>query len=116
MLGEVYGHAVRTRELDLDVAALLHLRVHALQLGADPHVAVLPAVLYYVGVYSQVHFRALRFGMAGLDASHVGTAAWNPLRDLVLTDPLAGPKLPQRDPGRSSRRPERVARGANELV
>ena len=29
--------------------------------------AFLPALLYYVGVYSQVHFRALRHGLSGLD-------------------------------------------------
>jgi TRAP transporter 4TM/12TM fusion protein len=29
--------------------------------------ALLPALLYYVGVYSQVHFRALRYGLSGLD-------------------------------------------------
>jgi TRAP-type uncharacterized transport system fused permease subunit len=27
--------------------------------------AILPALLYYICVYSQVHFRALRFGLAG---------------------------------------------------
>ena len=33
--------------------------------------AFLPAVLYYVGVYSQVHFRALRFDLGGLDPDSI---------------------------------------------
>jgi TRAP transporter 4TM/12TM fusion protein len=33
--------------------------------------AFLPALLYYVGVYAQVHFRALRFGLVGLDRSQI---------------------------------------------
>jgi TRAP transporter 4TM/12TM fusion protein len=33
--------------------------------------AILPALLYYICVYSQVHFRAVRFGLAGLDASQI---------------------------------------------
>jgi TRAP transporter 4TM/12TM fusion protein len=33
--------------------------------------ALLPALLYYVCVYSQVHFRALRFGLSGLDPSQI---------------------------------------------
>lgn len=33
--------------------------------------ALLPALLYYVGVYAQVHFRALRFGLGGLDADQI---------------------------------------------
>jgi TRAP transporter 4TM/12TM fusion protein len=33
--------------------------------------ALLPALLYYVCVYSQVHFRAVRLGLAGLDASQI---------------------------------------------
>ncbi len=33
--------------------------------------AFLPALLYYVGVYAQVHFRALRFGLVGLDKSRI---------------------------------------------
>jgi TRAP transporter 4TM/12TM fusion protein len=33
--------------------------------------AILPALLYYICVYSQVHFRALRFGLAGLDPSQI---------------------------------------------
>lgn len=33
--------------------------------------AALPALLYYICVYSQVHFRALRFGLGGLDAAEV---------------------------------------------
>jgi TRAP transporter 4TM/12TM fusion protein len=33
--------------------------------------AFLPAVLYYVGVYAQVHFRALRFGLGGLDPTQI---------------------------------------------
>jgi TRAP transporter 4TM/12TM fusion protein len=33
--------------------------------------ALLPALLYYVCVYAQVHFRALRFGLTGLDASTI---------------------------------------------
>lgn len=33
--------------------------------------AILPAILYYVCVYSQVHFRALRFSLSGLDVSAV---------------------------------------------
>ena len=33
--------------------------------------ALLPAVLYYVCVYSQVHFRAVRMGLGGLDADQI---------------------------------------------
>jgi TRAP transporter 4TM/12TM fusion protein len=33
--------------------------------------ALLPAILYYVGVYAQVHFRALRFGLGGLDPTQI---------------------------------------------
>ncbi|MGE0563264.1 MAG: TRAP transporter permease [Pseudolabrys sp.] len=33
--------------------------------------ALLPALLYYVCVYAQVHFRALRFGLGGLDPSTI---------------------------------------------
>lgn len=33
--------------------------------------AFLPAILYYVGVYSQVHFRAVRTGLGALDASAI---------------------------------------------
>jgi TRAP transporter 4TM/12TM fusion protein len=33
--------------------------------------ALLPALLYYVCVYSQVHFRALRLGLGALDASQI---------------------------------------------
>jgi TRAP transporter 4TM/12TM fusion protein len=33
--------------------------------------AILPALLYYICVYSQVHFRALRFGLVGLDPSQI---------------------------------------------
>ncbi|NQV54679.1 MAG: TRAP transporter fused permease subunit [Rhodospirillales bacterium] len=33
--------------------------------------AILPAILYYICVYSQVHFRAVRFGLGGLDPSQV---------------------------------------------
>ena len=33
--------------------------------------AFLPALLYYVGVYAQVHFRALRFGLVGLDPTQI---------------------------------------------
>jgi TRAP transporter 4TM/12TM fusion protein len=33
--------------------------------------ALLPALLYYICVYAQVHFRALRFGLAGLDPSMI---------------------------------------------
>ena len=33
--------------------------------------AFLPAVLYYVCVYSQVHFRAVRLGLMGLDAAQI---------------------------------------------
>jgi TRAP transporter 4TM/12TM fusion protein len=33
--------------------------------------ALLPALLYYVGVFSQVHFRAVRVGYGGLDPSKV---------------------------------------------
>ena len=33
--------------------------------------AALPALLYYVCVYAQVHFRALRFGLLGLDPSTI---------------------------------------------
>ena len=33
--------------------------------------ALLPAILYYVGVYSQVHFRAIRMGFGGLDPNNI---------------------------------------------
>ena len=33
--------------------------------------AVLPAALYYVGVYSQVHFRAIKMGFGGLDPDRI---------------------------------------------
>ena len=33
--------------------------------------ALLPALLYYVCVYAQVHFRALRFGLTGLDPASI---------------------------------------------
>ena len=33
--------------------------------------AILPALLYYVCVYSQVHFRALRLGLVGLEPSQI---------------------------------------------
>lgn len=33
--------------------------------------ALLPALLYYLCVYAQVHFRAIRFGLSGLDASSI---------------------------------------------
>jgi TRAP transporter 4TM/12TM fusion protein len=33
--------------------------------------AFLPALLYYICVYAQVHFRALRFGLTGLDPSSI---------------------------------------------
>jgi TRAP transporter 4TM/12TM fusion protein len=33
--------------------------------------ALLPALLYYICVYSQVHFRALRLGIGALDASQI---------------------------------------------
>ena len=33
--------------------------------------ALLPALLYYVCVYSQVHFRAVRLGLAGLDPDQI---------------------------------------------
>ena len=33
--------------------------------------AILPAALYYVGVYSQVHFRALKMGYGGLDPDRI---------------------------------------------
>ena len=35
--------------------------------------ALLPALLYYVCVYSQVHFRAIRLGLGALDASQIPT-------------------------------------------
>jgi TRAP transporter 4TM/12TM fusion protein len=35
--------------------------------------AVLPALLYYVCVYGQVHFRAVRLGLGALDASQIPT-------------------------------------------
>jgi TRAP transporter 4TM/12TM fusion protein len=33
--------------------------------------AILPAALYYVGVYSQVHFRAVKMGFGGLDPERI---------------------------------------------
>jgi TRAP transporter 4TM/12TM fusion protein len=33
--------------------------------------ALLPAILYYVCVYSQVHFRAIRLGLSGLDRDQI---------------------------------------------
>jgi TRAP transporter 4TM/12TM fusion protein len=41
--------------------------------------AVLPALLYYVGVYAQVHFRALRYKLSGLDMAQV-PSLWETLR------------------------------------
>jgi TRAP transporter 4TM/12TM fusion protein len=35
--------------------------------------ALLPALLYYICVYSQVHFRAVRLGLGALDASQIPT-------------------------------------------
>jgi TRAP-type uncharacterized transport system fused permease subunit len=35
--------------------------------------ALLPALLYYVCIYAQVHFRAVRLGLAGLDPSQIPT-------------------------------------------
>jgi TRAP transporter 4TM/12TM fusion protein len=37
--------------------------------------ALLPAILYYVGVYSQVHFRSVRYGFGGLDPATLPTLA-----------------------------------------
>lgn len=37
--------------------------------------ALLPAILYYVGVYSQVHFRSIRRGFGGLDPATIPTMA-----------------------------------------
>ena len=41
--------------------------------------ALLPALLYYVCIYSQVHFRAVRLGLAGLDPSEIPTL-WSALK------------------------------------
>jgi TRAP transporter 4TM/12TM fusion protein len=41
--------------------------------------AVLPAILYYLCVYSQVHFRSLRIGLPGLDRSQI-PSLWTALR------------------------------------
>jgi TRAP-type uncharacterized transport system fused permease subunit len=35
--------------------------------------ALLPALLYYVGVFSQVHFRAYRLGLGGLSSDQIPT-------------------------------------------
>jgi TRAP transporter 4TM/12TM fusion protein len=41
--------------------------------------ALLPALLYYVCVYAQVHFRALRLGLPGLDPAQIPTL-WGALK------------------------------------
>jgi TRAP transporter 4TM/12TM fusion protein len=41
--------------------------------------ALLPALLYYLCIYSQVHFRAVRLGLAGLDPSEIPTL-WSALK------------------------------------
>jgi TRAP transporter 4TM/12TM fusion protein len=33
--------------------------------------AILPALLYYVGVYAQVHFRSLKLGLRGMDSDQI---------------------------------------------
>ncbi len=37
--------------------------------------ALLPALLYYLGVYSQVHFMSMRMGLKGVDMSRIPTLA-----------------------------------------
>jgi TRAP transporter 4TM/12TM fusion protein len=41
--------------------------------------ALLPALLYYLCIYAQVHFRAVRLGLAGLDPSEIPTL-WSALK------------------------------------
>jgi TRAP transporter 4TM/12TM fusion protein len=41
--------------------------------------ALLPALLYYLCIYAQVHFRAIRQGLAGLDPSEIPTL-WSALK------------------------------------
>lgn len=41
--------------------------------------ALLPAILYYVCIYAQVHFRAVRLKLAGLDPSQI-PSLWSSLR------------------------------------
>jgi TRAP transporter 4TM/12TM fusion protein len=55
--------------------------------------ALLPALLYYICIYAQVHFQAVRLGMSGLDPAHIprfltalkqGTVFFVPLTVLVV--------------------------------
>jgi TRAP transporter 4TM/12TM fusion protein len=51
--------------------------------------AFFPAVLYYVGVFSTVHFRAVRLGLRGVDKSEVPSFLVT-IRKIYLMAPLAG--------------------------
>ncbi len=51
--------------------------------------AFFPAALYYTGVFSTVHFRAVRLGLKGMDKADV-PSFWGTLRKAYLMLPLAG--------------------------
>ena len=51
--------------------------------------AFFPAMLYYVGVFSTVHFRAVRLGLKGMDRAEV-PSFWLTIRKIYLMAPLAG--------------------------
>jgi TRAP transporter 4TM/12TM fusion protein len=50
--------------------------------------ALLPALLYYVCVYSQVHFRAVRLKLAGLDPAEIPSLAGSLRKGAVFFVPL----------------------------
>ena len=51
--------------------------------------ALLPAILYYICVYAQVHFRALRYNIRGLDESEIPKTAQVMRHSPVFAVPLA---------------------------
>jgi TRAP transporter 4TM/12TM fusion protein len=51
--------------------------------------ALLPALLYYIGVYSQVHFRAVRLGLSGLAAHEIPRLLPTLLQGSTFFVPLA---------------------------
>jgi TRAP transporter 4TM/12TM fusion protein len=50
--------------------------------------AILPALLYYICVYAQVHFRAVRLGLAGLDPAQIPSLVSALKRGMVFFVPL----------------------------
>lgn len=51
--------------------------------------ATLPAILYFIGVFATVHFRAVRLDMKGLEADEI-PSFFKSLKDIYLMLPLAG--------------------------